>query len=748
MKNNRRIQVPRRIAGSILLGAFLCMCASAATAPTGPPVAPIQQVEDVYFGVKVSDPYRYMEDTSNPEVAAWFKDQNAYTHAVLSTIPGRASLLRRIQQLDDSGPARIFDLQRFQGDRYFYQKRLPNENVSKLYERLGLQGKESLILDPDKYVKKPGEHYSLTYYVPSWKGDLVAYGVSPSGSEDAVIHILNSKTGNETGETIDRSWYGGISWLPTGNSFLHVRFQKLPPGADPTERRLKSRVYLHVVGTDAERDLPIFGFGVNKGIDLDPADNSTVISDPRSAYALAVVNHGFNNDLTLYAAPLASIGMPGMAWRKILDTDDGVVNFDLRGDDLYLITHKSAPRFKVIRISISHPELAKAPIVAPSSEAVIIGLSAMADALYIQELDGGIARLLRLPYGRQAPRSIPLPADGSINLAGGDFRLSGVAFDLRTWTSAPKLYVYLPAENRAVDAKLQPLGPFDDPPDLESIETKALSADGTMIPLSLVFKKGLKLDGSHPTLLSGYGAYAITEDPTFDPRYLAWLEQGGIRAIAHVRGGGEYGEEWHQGGMLQNKPNTWKDFIACGEYLIKTGYTSSSRLAGEAGSAGGILIGRAFTERPDLFAAILDDVGLSDMIRDMFSPDGPLNVPEYGDLKTEQGFKNLLEISAYYHVKDAVKYPAVMLTAGMNDPRVVPWEPAKMAARLQAATANGEPVLLRVEYQGGHGTIGGTKTQVQELLADQWSFLLWQFGVSGYQPATSGLPAKYSQVRP
>jgi prolyl oligopeptidase len=705
------------------------------TPPASPPVAPVRVVSDVYFGVKVSDPYRYMEDTSAPQVADWFKGQNAYTHAVLSAISGRAALLGRIKQLDESGPARVFDVQRYQGNRYFYQKRLPQENVSKLYERVGLQGPERLRLDPDKYVTKPTEHYSLNYYVPSLDGSFIAYGVSPSGSEDAVIHVLSLKTGKETGETIDRSWYGGISWLPKGNAFLHIRFQKLSPGADPTERRLKSRVYLHAVGTDPDQDLPIFGYGVTQGIDLDPADNCFVDADPRAKYALALINHGFSNDLTVYATPLDSIGAATTPWRKIIDTDDGVVSLDLRGDDLYLVTHKNAPRFQVIRVSLSHPDLAQAQVIIPPSEAVIIGVSAMADALYVQELDGGISRLLRMNYAEGMAKAIPLPVDGSIVLDGGDPRLAGVIFDLSSWTKATKIYSYMPKENRTTDTQLQPLGAFDEPADIESIETKVPSADGTLIPLSLIFKKGIKLDGTHPTLLSGYGAYSITLDPHFDPRYLAWMERGGVRAIAHVRGGGEFGEEWHQAGMMQNKPNTWRDFIASAEYLIKAGYTSSPRLAGEGGSAGGILIGRAFTERPELFAAVLDDVGLSDMIRDMFSPDGPLNIPEYGDLKTQQGFKNLLEISAYYRVTDGVRYPAAMITAGMNDPRVVPWEPGKMAARLQAATASGKPVLLRVEYQGGHGTIGGTRSQAQELLADQWSFLFWQFGVPGFQSA-------------
>lgn len=728
---------PRRIHVSAALIAWGMFAATETTAQTrsAPPVAPVRVVTDEYFGRKISDPYRYLENLKDPQVAKWFKEQDDYTRLILSRIPGRAALLARIRELDESGPPRIFDVQRYQNGRYFYQKRLPDENIAKLYVRNGLEGPESLLIDPNKYARKAGEHYSLNYYFPSLDGRYIAFGISPAGSEDAVIHVLDTTTGRETGEWIDRSWYGGISWLPDGKSFFHIRFQKLAPGVAPAERRLRSRVLLHQVGTDPESDRPIFGYGVNSEIALDPADTCFVISDPRSSYAVALVNHGFSNDGTLYAAPMDAIGKTNVTWRKIVDVDDQVINFDLRGDDLYLVTHKNAPRSKVLRMSVSHPDIAKAQVVLPSGEPVINSVSAMADALYVQEVDGGVGRLLRLRYSETKAERISLPLNGSIELQGGDPRLEGVLFGLASWTTAAKIFEYGPGENRAVDTKLQPLGKFDEPSDLESVETKVPSHDGALIPLSIIFKKGMRLDGTHPTLLSGYGAYAISMDPFFNPRILAWIEQGGVRAIAHVRGGGEYGEEWHQGGMLRNKPNTWRDFLACAEYLIKAGYTSSPKLAGEGGSAGGILIGRAFTERPDLFAAAITEVGLSDMIRDMFSPDGPLNAPEYGDLKNKQGFENLLEISAYYHVQDGVHYPAVLVTTGMNDPRVVPWEPGKMAARLQAATGSGKPVLLRVEYQGGHGTIGGTRTQAEELDADQWSFLLWQFGVPGYQLA-------------
>lgn len=707
--------------------------AQSSPATVGPPVAPVRVVVDEYYGTKVSDPYRYMERLDTPEVQQWFKRQDDYTRFILSQIPGRKALLARIKEFDQTGPPRISSALRYAGDRIYYEKRLPDEDVAKLYARIGLQGQDQLLVDPNRYSTEPNQHFTLNYYVPSYDGRYVAYGVSPSGSEDAVIHVFDTSTGRETAEMIDRSWYGGISWLPDQKSFLHIRFQKLSEGADPTERRLKSRVYLHRVGTDPETDVAVFGYGVIDGIKLEPSDTSTVLSFPDIPFALALVSHGFDNDLTIYRTSLETLGKPGATWQKIVDHEDGVVNFDVHKDDVYFITHKDAPRFKIVRTSLEHPDLAHTHTVIPSGEAVITSLSAMADALYVQKLDGGIGKLSRLGYPEGPAQEISLPVSGSIELIGGDPRLQGILFGLAAWTKASKIYAYVPQSATVLDTKLQPVGAHDDPPDLQSVETKAPSYDGTIIPLSIIFKKGIKLDGSHPTLLIGYGAYSITLDPYFSPRWLAWLERGGVFAIAHVRGGGEYGEQWHRAGMLQNKPNTWRDFIACAEYLVKSGYTSPSRLAGQGGSAGGILIGRALTERPDLFAAVLDDVGLSDMIRDMFSPDGPLNVTEYGGLNTEEGFRNLLEISAYYHVKDGGHYPAVLITTGMNDPRVVPWEPAKMAARLQTATGSKKPVLLRVDYEGGHGTIGGTKAQAEELLADQYSFMLWQFGEPDFQ---------------
>lgn len=703
---------------------------------SAPRPAAVRPVEDTYYGTTVSDPYRYMEDLQNPEVQAWFKAQNDYTRTVLARIPGRENLLARIKQLDEAATARVFDVRGLPGGRYFYQKVLANEDVARLYVRDGLNAPERLVADPTRLASAGAPSYVINYYAPSFDGARVAYGASPGGSEDAVIHVVDVATGRETGETIDRGWFGNPSWLPDGRSFFHNRMQKMEPGMPQTERELKSKVYLHVVGTDPEKDPLVFGYEVSPKVKIAPTDFPFVATYPGSPYAFGIVSHGVQNEATVYVAPLNSIGKGEIPWRKIVDAEDDVTDFAPHGDAIYLLSHKGASRFQVVRTSLTNPDPAHAEVVVPAGEAVVRGLAPAEDGLYVQLLDGGIGRMLRVPFataGNAKPEPVPLPLDGAVSVASSDPRLPGVLLNLTSWTKAPAIYAYDAGRKRVVDTGLKPRGPFDDPQDVVSEEVKVRSYDGTMVPLSIVHRRGLNLAGSNPTLLNGYGAYGITLDPFFDPKLLAWIERGGVFAVAHVRGGGEYGEDWHLAGKLLTKHNTWRDFIACAQYLIDHKYTSAAHLAGQGGSAGGITIGRAITDRPNLFAAALDVVGLSDALRVELSPNGPPNIPEFGTTKTPEGFQALYEMSSYHHVKDGTPYPAVMVSTGINDPRVAPWEPAKMAARLQAATSSGKPVLLRVDYEAGHG-VGSTKSQTQRLLADQWSFLLWQLGARDFQP--------------
>jgi prolyl oligopeptidase len=488
------------------------------------------------------------------------------------------------------------------------------------------------------------------------------------------------------------------------------------------------------LGTDPEKDSPVFGYGVVPSIDVDPSLIASVQTQPDSRYALGVLNGSVTPNSAYYIAPVGSIGKSDSTWRKITDFADGVTSVAVHDDDLYLLTYQNAPRYKIVRTDARNPNVGSAETIVPPSEAVIQGMSPAQDALYVQLLDGGIGRVLRVPYGPD-PRveEVALPIKGAVFVA-ADPRVPGALLYQTSWTQAFKIYAYDPETKRTIDTKLQPVGPYDNPTNIESVEVQVRSYDGTLVPLSIIYPKGLKFDGTSPTLLEGYGGYGFAFSPFFESTQLAWYEKGGAYAVCHARGGGEYGEEWHLAGKGLSKPNTWRDFIACAQYLIDKKYTSTARLAGEGVSAGGILIGRAITSQPNLFGAAIDKVGVSDTLRFELTQNGETNIPELGSVKDEAGFKALYAMSAYHHIEDGTAYPAVLLETGMNDPRVDPWQMAKMTARLQAATMSGKPVLLRVDYAGGHGTMEATRAQADEQLADEWSFLLWQFGVPEFQP--------------
>jgi prolyl oligopeptidase len=700
-------------------------------------VAAVKPVTDDYYGTKIVDSYRYMENLNDPEVQAWMKAQNDYTRAALASIPGRTQLLARIQELDQAVP-RVF-AQQLPGDLYLVQKRLPTEDVAKLYLRLGLTGEDKLLVDPEKVtlaVPNQGKgKNTIHYFAPSRDNKYVAVGIAPGGSErDTEIHIFETATGREVGDVVPRAWAASPNWLADNHSFVYSKLQKLPPGAPATEIEQKMRSYLHVLGTDAEQDPAVFGYGAVPSISVDPTYFALVTAQPTWDYAVGAINDGASPNSAYYIQPVSDLGKTNSAWRQMADFGDDVTDVEVHGNDLYVLTFKNALRYKVLRLDACKPDLASAETVVPQSQAVVTAISPAQDALYVTLLDGGLNRVLRVPYGPHPQvEEVALPVLGTADFA-TEPRVPGALLYLTSWTRAFTIYAYDPGTKQVTDTKLQPVGPYDNPTNVESLEVKVPSYDGTLVPLSITYPKNMKLDGSNPTLMGGYGGYSISITPYFDQKRLAWYEKGGIYAVCHVRGGGEYGEEWHLAGKGNTKPNTWRDFIACAQYLIDNKYTSPPRLAGEGGSAGGILIGRAITERPDLFGAAIDVVGCSDMLRYETTANGVPNIPEFGSTKTQEGYKALYAMSAYHHIQDRTAYPAVLLETGMNDPRVDPWQTAKMAARLQAASASGKPVLLRVEYAGGHGGIGGTKKQAQETLADEWSFLLWQFGVPEFQP--------------
>ncbi|HEV2674231.1 MAG TPA: prolyl oligopeptidase family serine peptidase [Aliidongia sp.] len=720
----------RATMGGLTLGLAALIATGTAMAAPGQPVADKKPVTENFFGTSVTDDYRWMEDSKSPQFQAFMKGQADYTEAALARIPGRAALEKRIVALDNAS-VKVLGVDQV-GDAYFYRKSAPGAVNYSLVVRIGAKGKEKVLVDPTR-LSTAGKHVSIDYFQPSLDGKYVAYGLSEGGSEQSVLHVMDVATGKDLGEHIDRTNDASVSWLPDNKSFYYNRLKKLDAGAPGTDKYKDSRAYLHVLGTDAESDKPVLGTGLGSGLAIDPIAFPFVIVTPGSDYALGLVQNGVQNEVGLYAAPLDKVVDGNAPWVKLALPEDEVTGAALHGHDLFLLTHKDAARFRVLKEDVSKPDLAQAQVAVPAGTTVITGVATAADALYIQDMDGGPSRLRRLPYDTGIVEAVPLAYDGAtIDGLYTDTRVPGALFSVEGWVHSAAWVTYVPKDRKIVDTGLLAPSPVDTRA-YAAEEIKIKSADGTDVPLSIVRRKDAKPDGKHPTLIWGYGAYGVSETPVFSPRRLALEEHNGIWAICHVRGGGEYGEDWHLAGKKATKPNSWADLIACAQYLIDKGWTSSAMLGIEGGSAGGILVGNAMATRPDLFRVVLDDVGVSNALRGEFSENGPPNIPEFGTVTAEDGFKGLLAIDAMHNIKPGTAYPAVLLTTGINDPRVPSYESAKMAATLQAATTSGRPILLRVDYDAGHG-IGSTRVQANKELADKYAFAFWQMGLPGYQP--------------
>lgn len=722
----------------ILLMSSIHQPASAESAKLPPPPAK-SDATDIYHGVKIADPYRAMENLKDPATLGWLKAQSAYANGLIDALPGRKALLERIKTLDQGAPYTISGLTRLKNGTVFYRKLNAGAETSVVCMRKTLGGEETVVLDPKSYEGSDGSHASMEFYSPSPDGSHIVVGISKGGSEITTIHVRNVATGKDLPHPIDRveTAYNAPQWLPDGSAFLYSRRQKLPPGAPASDTYKNTICHLQRPGEPAESGTPVFGVSLHPEIAFAPMDFPSVSVFPNSNYVVGQIHHGDSQELTLYTARLDAMAQKPVPWVKICDAKDGVNSFQVKGDFVYLVTASNAPRYKVVRTPLAKPDFASAEVVLPESNLIPTSVEVSKEHLFINTTRDGTPVVMEVdPAGKTAPQPLtpPLELTGSVSEASPHF--SDIYVSTESWTKGGALYSYEPATKQYTESPLQPKGAFDDVPGYTSVEVEVKSHDGVMVPLSIIHRKDIVMDGSHPLLLNGYGAYGMIRHVGFSPLSLAWMERGGIIAVAHVRGGGERGKPWHLGGQKATKPNTWKDLIACSEYLIEKKYTSTPKLAIQGGSAGGILIGRSITERPELFRAAIINVGISDMLRFETTENGPPNVEEFGSVATEPGFKALLEMSPLHHVKDGVKYPAVLLTHGLNDRRVDAWMSGKMTARLQAATASANPILLLLDTDAGHG-IGSTRSQIQEQLASKWSFLLWQMGEKEFQPASN-----------
>jgi prolyl oligopeptidase len=696
-----------------------------AAAAGRPPVAPVKPVTETLFGVQVTDPYRWME-AEGPEWKTYVQGQGDYTRGVLERIPGRDQLLADIQK--NTQVLVAVTAVQIGGDLIFTQVRPAGANTYKLFVRDGLAGHDRLLIDPDTYAPK-GSHAALDWWSCSPDGSHVVFGISFGGSEASVAHILVTASGQLLPESIDRTENAGPSWAEDGSGFFYNRLQ---PGVaqDSTDKYKLSACWYHRLGADPATDVKVLAKGTSPVPTIADIDMPYALATPGSQIAVGVVESGVQNEVGLYAATVAGAMAGAPEWKAICSPADKVVSGAAHGDDIYLLTHQGASRYKIVKTTAAEPAVASAKVVVPETSSVIRGLASAKDGLYIQDLDAGLGGLRRMAWDGTITK-IALPFAGSIDALNADTLHDGAWFLLQGWVR-PSVLCYVGPDGKVTETDIAPKPPIDVAP-YTSEEVFCTAADGVRVPLSIIYRKGFVRNGKAPLLLDAYGAYGITEDPAFLARWLPFLDRGGVFAVAHVRGGGELGEDWHLAGQKLTKPNTWRDTIAAARHVIAERYTSSAKLAIMGGSAGGITVGRFLTEDPTLAAVVIDQVGVSNPLRSEFSPNGPPNIPEFGTVTQAEGFKALYAMDAYQHVKNGVRYPSVLLTTGLNDPRVSSWEPTKMTARLQAANAGPNPILLRIETDAGHG-IGSTLAQRDRETADIMAFIFWRTGDPRYQP--------------
>ena len=710
----------------------LIVCAiSVALASALPPVAPRQSVTETLHGVSVTDPYRNLENVKAPATQAWLKAQGDYAAEQLSRIAERDVIAARVEALSKASGDQVRSVMRMPGERIYYLKRKVGESQFKLVMRVGVDGPERVLVDPEMLAKAAGTPHAINFFVPSWDGKTLAYGVSAGGSEDASLMLMDIASGEAIGQPLPRAQTALVHWAPDSAMLTFNQLRELPAGASDTETFLDTTVFVLDVRAANAKPRALFGPLVNKTLKLDRLDVAEVMFAPGSRYMIARTTDTTLPEGRLFVAPLADLQKPQIMWQQISGYADKITQVALRGDTLHLRTYIGAPRGRVLALSLAQksPVVASAKVVVPEPQVgVLEGFALGKDAIYSEVRQGFNLRTLR--HQGATVKDIATGVAGStLIVADPAHAYADPWITTSTWTAPQRLFASS-SDGKTHDTGLMTNVRPEGSPDIEVAEVLVTSHDGAKVPLAILHKKGLALDGANPTLLNGYGAYGFSFEARFDPRNIAWLERGGVLAYVNVRGSGANGDAWYKAGFKATKSNTWKDGVAAAQYLIDQRYTSAKTLGIWGTSAGGIFVGRAVTTAPELFAAAIMDVGIMDAVRAEESANGITNISEFGSAKNAAEFPALLEMSTYHQIKSGSAYPAIMFIHGMNDPRVDVWQSAKAAAQFLAATTSGKPILMRLDGQAGHG-VGSTAQQSFSKQADIYAFLLWQFGKVG-----------------
>ncbi len=679
---------------------------------------PREPVTNSYHGVTVVDDYQWLEAATNPAVRDWTRQQNERTRRYYDQLEFRDGLTQALNELIAEEPA-SYGVGDQRGGIIFATRNKPPAQQPVLIRLKSLQAPvlRKVIFDPNAW--NTNGTTAMDWSVPSTDGRRVAISLSENGSEDGSLHFFETTTGKSLPDVIPGVQYptagGSAAWNADGTGIFYTRYPKAGerPSADA---HFYQQVWFHRLGTPVSDDTYEIGkdFPRIAEIELAASDDGK--------WLLATVANGDGGDYAHY------LRNPSGQWHQLTKFEDGVkvIRFG-NGDALYLLSRKNAPRGKILRLPLAETNLASATVVVPETRGVVQEFMSSATGLYVTMMDGGPTRLWFYPANRRSPVEVPtLPVSsvGGLHCWSGDM----VIFNNGSFLKPGSWYEWQPGWKLPRETALKTTSPvnFDD---IEVVREFATSKDGTKIPISILRKKGIVLNGNNPTLLTGYGGYGICLTPGFSAQRRIWFDAGGVYAIANLRGGGEYGEAWHLAGNLTRKQNVFDDFIACAKFLIREKYTSPNKLAVMGSSNGGLLMGAFLTQRPDLARAVVSRVGIYDMLRVELDPNGVFNITEFGSVKDPAQFKALYAYSPYQHVINGIAYPAVLFPCGENDGRVNPAHSRKMTAALQAATSSDFPILLRTTATAGHGMGSSLKDRVAEQ-ADIYTFLFHELGVN------------------
>jgi prolyl oligopeptidase len=690
-----------RAGASALLVLFSALASLAQTPEPTPPPTRADEVREVLHGVEITDPYRWLEDGQSPETRAWIDAQRRYTLELLSGRPGRQAIEERLAALSR------YDVQsvpRVRGSLYFIERRRAEDDLRILYVRQSPRGRDEVLLDPHPLSPDHTTDVDVADIGPD--GRLVVYRVRRGGEDESELRVRDVLRRADRPEVLPRALYRSVALKADGSGFYYAL----------QDRKTGTRIRYHALGTPTEQDVEVFGsgYGRSQWIGVDVSDDGR--------HLLITVQHGWGRN-EIYVQDLAA----GGPIRTVVKDVNAHFRPAFAGERLLLQTDWNAPRWRIVEVDTADPAPERWREVVPEGRDVIQGFLPVGGRLLVHSLHDVTSRLALFSLAGERLGELPLPGAGAAGDLQGRWERSELYFDFVSFTQ-PRMTLRGDVVERKVEEWWRP----DVPLDGAAYETEQVwygSKDGTRVPMFVTRRKAAPLDGRRPTLLTGYGGFNVSITPRFSPTAAWWLEQGGVYAVANLRGGGEFGEEWHRAGMLENKQNVFDDFIAAAEWLVASGDTTPSRLAIRGASNGGLLVAAAFTQRPELFRAVLCDFPDLDMIGyHRFPGNNPPALLEYGDASIPSQFEFLRAYSPYQQVRAGVKYPAVLFTTGDADTRVPPLQARKMTARMQAATASGHPILLLYDTRAGHSGGRPIGTLVEEWSL-QMAFLSWQLGM-------------------